>query len=175
MPPLSTTSWSPLPPRTREAQFDEKWAFVANKEARCDPDDPDDDRKGDCWDHVALDPEHKLVVAVVPGERTVESTEALVAEFRRRTGGRLMALMTGDDYPAYETAILHAYGETITPPPTGKPGRPRAPYQVPPAGLNYAVVTKRRGKGRGGEGGTKGGFGGGGAGVGGPWPWEGRP
>ena len=71
-----------------------------------------------------------------------------MGESRRRTGGRLMNLMTSDDYPAYETAILHAYGETVTPPPTGRPGRPVAPYQVPPAGLNYAVVTKRREKGR---------------------------
>jgi hypothetical protein len=84
----------------------------------------------------------------VPGKRTAENTEALVAEFRRRTGGRLMGLMTSDDYPAYETAILHAYGRTITPPRTGKRGRPRAPYQVPPPGLTYATVTKRREKGR---------------------------
>jgi hypothetical protein len=84
----------------------------------------------------------------VPGKRTAENTEALVAEFRRRTGGRLMGLMTSDDYPAYETAILHAYGQTITPPRTGKRGRPRAPYQAPPPGLTYATVTKRREKGR---------------------------
>jgi IS1 family transposase len=97
---------------------------------------------------VALDPEHKLVVAVVPGTRTIENTEALIADFRRRTEGRLMNLMTSDDYPAYETAILHACGETITPPRTGKPGRPKASYQVPPPGLTYATVTKRREKGR---------------------------
>jgi IS1 family transposase len=142
-----TNSWR-FPPLTTEVQFDEKWAFVAKKEAHCDRSDPADDHKGDYWDHVALDPEHRLVVAVVPGARTVENTEALVEEFRRRTGGRLMDLMTSDDYPAYETAILHAYGETVTPPRTGKPGRPKAPYQAPPAGLNYAVVTKRRAKGR---------------------------
>jgi IS1 family transposase len=145
--PPTTSSWS-FPPRTTEVQFDEKWSFVAKKEANCDRSDPADDRKGDCWDHVAFDPEHKLVVAVVPGKRTAENTEALVAEFRRRTGGRLMGLMTSDDYPAYETAILHAYGQTITPPRTGKRGRPRAPYQVPPPGLTYATVTKRREKGR---------------------------
>jgi IS1 family transposase len=145
--PPTTNSWS-FPPRTTEVQFDEKWSFVAKKEANCDRSDPADDHKGDCWDHVALDPEHKLVVAVVPGKRTVENTEALVEEFRRRTGGRLMNLMTSDDYPAYETAILHAYGETITPPRTGKRGRPKAPYQVPPPGLTYATVTKRREKGR---------------------------
>ena len=137
-----------LSPLTTEAQFDEKWAFVAKKEANCDRSDPADDHKGDYWDHVALDPEHRLVVAVVPGARTIENTEALVQEFRRRTGGRLMRLMTSDDYPAYETAILHAYGETVTPPRTGKPGRPKAPYRAAPPGLNYAVVTKRRDKGR---------------------------
>ena len=84
----------------------------------------------------------------MPGARTIENTETLVEDARRRTGGRLMNLMTSDDYPAYETAILHAYGETVTPPPTGKPGRPKVPHQVPPEGLNYAVVTKRREKGR---------------------------
>ena len=59
-----------------------------------------------------------------------------------------MNLMTSDDYPAYETAILHSYGETVTPPRTGKPGRPKSPYQAPPPGLTYATVTKRREKGR---------------------------
>ena len=135
-------------PHTIEVQFDEKWAFVAKKEANCDRGDPSDDHKGDYWDHIGLDPEHWLVVAVAPGARTIENTEALVEEFRRRTGGRLMGLITSDDYPAYETAILRAYGETITPPRTGRPGRPRAPYRVPPTGLNDAVVTKRREKGR---------------------------
>jgi hypothetical protein len=89
-----------------------------------------------------------LVVAVVPGARDVENTEALVTEFRRRTGGRTMDLMTSDSYPAYETAILAAYGETVTPPRTGKPGRPKAPYTAPRARLTYAAVEKRRGKGR---------------------------
>lgn len=96
---------------------------------------------------MALDPESKLVVAVVPGRRTAENTESLVDEFHRRTGGRLMNLMTSDDYPAYEKAILKTYGETITPPKTGRRGRPRAPYLVPPPGLTYATVTKKREKG----------------------------
>jgi hypothetical protein len=59
-----------------------------------------------------------------------------------------MDLMTSDDYPAYETAILHAYGETVTPPRTGKPGRPKASYRAPPPGLTSATVTKRRERGR---------------------------
>jgi IS1 family transposase len=142
------TSWSRFPPRTTEVQFDEKWSFVAKKEANCDRRDPADDHKGDYWDHIAYDPEHRLVVAVVPGARDVEGTEALVAEFRRRTGGRIMRLMTSDAYAAYETAILGAYGEAVTPPRTGRPGRPKGASRVPPAGLVYATVEKVKKKGR---------------------------
>jgi IS1 family transposase len=148
MPATSTTSWSPFPPRTREVQFDEKWSFVGKKEKSCDPTDPADDRKGDCWDHVAIDAESRLVVSVVPGERTAESTSAVVEDFKRRTGGRLMNLITTDGHPAYEGAILEAYGETVTPPRTGKRGRPKAPFKVAPEGLTYAVVEKTREKGR---------------------------
>ena len=72
----------------------------------------------------------------------------MVEDFQRRTGGRLMNLITTDGYPAYEEAILAAYGETVTPPRTGKRGRPRAAYKVAPAGLTYAVVEKTREKGR---------------------------
>ena len=155
MPATPTTNSWRFPPLTTEVQFDEKWSFVAKKEANCDRSDPADDHKGDYWDHVAFDPEHRLVVAVVPGARTIENTKALVGDFRRRTGGRLMNLMTSDDYPAYETAILQAYGQTVVPPRTGKPGRPRAPYKAAPPGLSYAVVTKRRERGRAVEVGTR--------------------
>jgi len=148
MRPTCTTSWSPLPPRTREVQFDEKWAFVAKKEKHCDPDEPADARKGDCWDHVALDPEHRLVVAVIPGKRTAGNAEALVAEFHRRTAGRPMSLITTDEYAPYREAILRAYGAAVTPPRTGKRGRPRKPHRVAPASLLYATVHKARRKGR---------------------------
>jgi IS1 family transposase len=148
MPATSTTSWSRLPPLTREVQFDEKWSFVAKKEKNCDEADPADDRKGDTWDHVAIDAESRLIVSVVPGERTAENVVAVVEDFKRRTEGRLMGLITTDGYPAYEEAILQAYGETVTPPRTGKRGRPRAPYKVAPEGLIYAVVEKTRAKGR---------------------------
>src|SRR4051812_4217070 len=124
-----TMSSSPPPPRTREAQFDEEWAFVAKEEARCDPDDPADAHEGDHWDHVALDPDHRLVISVVPGKRTSENTGASVRDFHRRTLGRVIDLITTDGYAPYRGAILEAYGETITPPRTGKRGRPRKSYK----------------------------------------------
>jgi IS1 family transposase len=70
------------------------------------------------------------------------------ADFRRRTGGRVMSLITTDGYPAYEEAFLNAYGETVTPARTGKPGRPKAAYKVAPKDLTYAAVEKTRQNGR---------------------------
>jgi IS1 family transposase len=135
-------------PETREIQMDEKWSFVAKKEANCDEDDPEDRFRGDCWDHVAFDPEHRLVVSVVPGERTSESVKELVAEVKGRLDGRTPELITTDEYAPYEGAILEAFGSEVVPPRTGKPGRPRKPYKVAPAGLNYATVHKTPKKGR---------------------------
>ena len=80
---LMTSSWL-FPPRTSEVQFDEMGAFVGKKQVNCDPADPDDDHKGDGWDHVAFDPEHKLVLAVVPGARVTESVEEVVDEVKPR-------------------------------------------------------------------------------------------
>ncbi len=141
-------SWSPFPPNTREVQFDEKWSFVGKKEQHCNPDDPADARQGDNWDHVALDPEHRLVVSVVPGKRTTEKVQTLVQDFKRRTGGRPMNLITSDEYKPYREAILRAYGKKVAPRRTGRAGRPRAPYYAPLPTLNYATVHKTRKKGR---------------------------
>jgi IS1 family transposase/transposase-like protein len=135
-------------PETRELQMDEKWSFVAKKEKNCDEDDPEDQFRGDCWDHVAFDPEHRLVVSVVPGERTAESVQELVSDVKERLGGRAPELITTDEYSAYEGAILEAFGTEVVPPRTGKRGRPRKPYKVAPAGLQYATVHKTRKKGR---------------------------
>jgi IS1 family transposase len=138
-------SWSLFPPRTREVQMDEKWSFVGRKQANCEPDDP---CRGDCWDHVAFDPEHRLVVSVVPGKRTAGNLAKLVEDFKRRTGGRIMDLITTDEYPAYEGAILQAYGHRVIPLPQHKPGRRALPYRVPHRQLNYATVHKTRKNGR---------------------------
>ena len=143
----TTNSWL-FPPQTREAQFDEKWSFVGKKEKHCDPDKVEDARQGDNWDHVAFDPEYRLVVSVVPGKRTEEKVHQLVRDFKERTGGRLMNLLTSDEYAPYKTAIFEAYAREQEQPRTGRPGRPKKPRKVLPQGLNYATVHKERENGR---------------------------
>jgi hypothetical protein len=97
---------------------------------------------------VAIDAETRLVLAVVPGARDAEAVEEVVGEVKQRTGGRVLDLATSDDYPAYETALLNAYGQEVATTATGRRARKMAPEKVPPAGMNYATVEKRREKGR---------------------------
>ncbi len=97
---------------------------------------------------MAIDAESRLVLAVVPGTRDAEAVEAVVGEVKGRTGGRVLDLATSDDYPAYETALLNAYGQEVATTATGRPSRKMIPDKAPPAGMNYATVEKRREKGR---------------------------
>ena len=64
------------------------WSFVARKQKNCDPDDPADDHKGDWWDFVVDDARHRLVLAVVPGARSIESAMEVAREAHDRTVGR---------------------------------------------------------------------------------------
>ena len=121
-----TTSWWPFPPETREVQLDEKWSFVAKKQEHCDPGNPDDDQCGDYWDHVAFDPEHRLVLAVVPGARTIENAEAIITEVRDRLGDGPPELVTSDEYPAYESAIEAAFSVPVVSPARRRRGLPVA-------------------------------------------------
>ena len=85
-------------------------------------------------------------MCVVPGPRVGESVEAVVEDFKRRTGGRPMGLITSDEHRPYKEAILRAYGVEATATPSGRP--PRAPRKVAPASLCYAAVHKVRRLGR---------------------------
>jgi IS1 family transposase len=104
---------------------------VAKKQKHCTA---TESHCGDCWDHVALDPEHRLVVSVVVGKRTEDNARQLVYEFRERTDGRFINLMTSDEYPAYAAAIAELYNETE---PAGSRGGV-------PEWLVYATVHKTR-------------------------------
>ena len=116
-------------------QLDEKWSFVAKKQKHCRP---GEGRCGDCWDHVALDAESRLVLSVVVGKRTEANARQVVHELRERTDGRPLNLITTGEYPAYASALAAVYAE---PAPAGGPV-PRAPRL--PDWLVYATVHKVR-------------------------------
>jgi len=128
-------------------QCDEKWSFVAKKQKRCDLQDPADHSKGDCWDYVAYDPQHKLVLSVIVGRRCNRRALELMAvvkqkvklpsqaRARRKAKSRKKAksrrkahalLLATDGYTAYPRAMTLTFG------------------LPPPKGLAYAVVDKQR-------------------------------
>ena len=61
------------------------------------------------------------MVSVIPGKRTEDKVQQLVQDFKERTGGRLMNLLTTDEYPAYKTAIFEAYAVAVEQPRSGRP------------------------------------------------------
>lgn len=127
-------------------QLDEKWSFVCQKQKNVAANDAC--IRGDNWDYVAYDPEHKLVLEVVPGKRTAENTDKIVEAMKKRTGGKLLDLIASDEYKPYTKAILKQYGEEVQPERNGKVGRLPKPIMVPPKGLNYVVVHKTRENGK---------------------------
>ena len=139
---LCTTSWSPFPPETREVQFDEKWGFVFQKQANCGP---DAEGKGDNWDHTALDAEHRLLLSIIPGKRTSENCHQVVAEVKKRTGGRTDILLTSDEHALYQPAIEAAYAVEDHQP---QQRQRKASKRAMPKGLCYATVRKTRKHGR---------------------------
>jgi hypothetical protein len=97
---------------------------------------------------VAYDPEHRLVLAVVPGVRTIENAEAIVAEAKQRLA-EPPRLITSDESAAYGSAIEAAFAEPVEPPPARRPGRPSIlPQRRLPEELAYATVHKEREKNR---------------------------
>jgi len=126
------------------------WAFVGKKQQNCDLTNPADDHKDDWWDHVAFDPEHKLVLAVVPGARVTESVEEVVTEVKDRLDRQPPALMTSDEYSVYETVIKELLSQpVVAPQEPARPGRrPLLPERRLEPGVTYATVRKEREKGR---------------------------
>jgi len=144
----STRNWWLFPPQTREAQVDEKWGFVFQKEQACDPNDPLDRLRGDDWDHTAIDPESRLLLALVPGKRDAAHCLELIQQVHDRTSGRSDLLITSDAHAPYATAIKAVYGVEQPQPRRPGPGRPPKPKRVLPPELCYATVCKKRKKGR---------------------------
>ena len=132
-----TRSWCGIPPLTIEVQYDEKWSFVNTKEKNLPPDKVVPEGHGDRWDHVAFDPEHKLVLEVVVGRRTQENTKALVEQTKARLPDRPDILHTTDAHHPYLPAFEKAYSTK------SESGEDELPKE-----LVYGTVLKRKEKGR---------------------------
>ena len=80
---------------------------------------------------------------MIPGARSIENTEQIVEEVRRRVDAEVTLLLSSDEYPAYETAIELSFGQAVEA--AKGPGRPRiVPERRLPETVVYATVHKER-------------------------------
>lgn len=107
----------------------------------------DDHHKGDCWDHVAYDPEHRLVLGVVCGKRSGTRILRLMRKVKEQLRDRAPRLITSDEYASYATVLRLLWEPPPRPRPSGQ-GRKRPPPPAPKRVLTYATVCKRRENGR---------------------------
>ena len=148
-PATFTTNWSPFSPRTRVRSSSMRSGRSSPRRRRTatHPTRPTTAR-GTAGTTSRSIPSIAWSSASCPASGRPRTSRRWSRTSSAAPAGRLMGLITTDGYPAYETAILDAYGETVTPPRTGKRGVPGPPYKVAPPGLTYAVVEKTREKGR---------------------------
>jgi IS1 family transposase len=131
-----------------QVQLDELRTCVHKKERRLKEWEKLHSEWADTWIWVAFDPMHKLVMAVLVGERSEEEAIGFVARLRARLTDAWQPLLTSDSLPHYVRAIPRAFGVWVQPQRKGKRGRFPKPRQVLPEELNYARVHKERKKGR---------------------------
>jgi len=131
-----------------QVQLDELWTFVRKKERMLKAWEQLHSEWGDTWVWVAFDPVHKLVLAVLIGEREEEEAVGLLAQLRTRLAETCLPLLMSDALPHYIRAVLQVFGVWIQPQRKGQRGPFPKPRQVPPEGLQYATVHKKREKGR---------------------------
>ncbi len=92
--------------------MDEAWSFVAKKEKNCDEDEPEDRVRGDCWDDVLFDPEYAgWWWRSSQGSGRPNRSRSWSNDVKGRLDGQAPALITTDEYSAYEGTILEAFGE----------------------------------------------------------------
>lgn len=134
-----------------EVQLDEFWSFIRKKEKNCTELEKLQADYGDCWGHVAFDPQTKLIVAWAFGPRDEGTASLVIEQLKQRTDYTLtghIPLLFSDGHWPYPEAILREYGRWHIYPRTGRRGRPRSPKLLPPPELNYVQLVKHCRKGR---------------------------
>jgi len=110
---------------SKRIQCDEIWAFVGAKQKNVPVEKSDE--WGDCWTWTALDPDSKLIVSYLVGDRTPPMAFALMQDVASRLAGRVQ--LTTDGLYWYPHAVEKAFG----------------------IGVDYAVLEKHYGHGTSGK------------------------
>ena len=97
---------------------------------------------GAAWIWTALDPNSRLIICHLVGDRTLESCRAYFRLLLDRINNK--PLFVSDELVDYKTVLQENYSTEIPLPPTGNRGRPGKPEKVLDSELDYATVHKTR-------------------------------
>lgn len=118
-----------------ECQIDELWSFVKKKKKNLQGFERWLKTVGDVWIMTTFDARNKILPEYQMGKRTQANTKRLLGNFKARTDGHI-PFFTSDNFRYFPIAILAAYGKKVK------------DNLIAPEALKYAIVKKRRRKGR---------------------------
>ena len=94
----------------RRIEMDEMWHFVYAKEKNVPYAINPPDFVGDCWTHIALDPETKLLISCHVGTRKLKDTRSLIRDVQRRLTKGAKVHFYSDGYSAYKKLLPKMFG-----------------------------------------------------------------
>ncbi len=97
--------------RAQRIQMDEIWAFCYAKAKNVPRAKSPPSYAGDVWTWTALDPDSKLIVSYMVGDRTGATAKALMQDLRSRLVGRVQ--ITSDGNAPYLEAVEEAFGADV--------------------------------------------------------------
>jgi IS1 family transposase len=106
-----------------QVQLDELWTFVFKKEKTLSAWEKLHTEYGDTWVWTALEPTHKLVLALVLGEHEEEQAVSLLEKVKSLLVNGCLPLLVSDQLPHYVKAVLKVFGSWVEPERNGKRGR----------------------------------------------------
>ena len=101
---------------------------------------------GTTWIWTALDPDSRLIICALVGNRTLEDCRECMKILLSRIGNK--PLFVSDELIHYETILREKFSTEVPVLPTGKRGRPAKGKMLLDEELDYAVVHKTREKGK---------------------------
>ena len=122
--------------------------MVVHKKKEKNVTDNDPDELGDVYTLTSMKPDTRLWLSHHEGGRTTEDAIELFNDIeKKRSLDSPIPVFTSDNWDAFEVGLINVYSTLEHPPYKGKGRRP-LPVLIPLEDLKYAIVIKKREKGR---------------------------
>lgn len=127
-----------------QVQVDELWALLGRR----DRDEEGEKQRGKRWVWAGMDPESKLMLGYVIGDRSQACAQLLIHIIVALLAPGCIPVFFSDGWSAYGMALLTHFGHWVETPRRHKKGATPKPRWHPLPELQYAQVVKKRAKGR---------------------------